>query len=97
MFCTMYIRMQLEDKAKCVEFERRIDETFWKEHYKEDDYDENGMNLFHYCVWKDHHSTMKKLAECGYGKDINSFECDLAIVYELLEHIQLLFRKCIFQ
>ena len=25
------------------------------------------MNLFHYCIWKDHYSAVKKLAEHNYG------------------------------
>ena len=58
--------IQLKDDAHHRDFEELIDEALVKK-YTKDDYDENGMNLFHYCIWKDHHSAVKKLAEHKYG------------------------------
>ena len=58
--------MQLKKKQYCVDFENTIDKE-WREKYGDDDFDQNKMNLFHYCVWNNHYSTVMKLAECGYG------------------------------
>ena len=62
--------MQLKKKQYRVEFENTIDKEWRKkygEKYGENDYDQNEMNLFHYCIWNNHYSTVKKLAEYGYG------------------------------
>ena len=58
--------IQLKDDAHPRGFEELIDEALVNK-YKKDDYDKNGMNLFHYCIWKDHYSAVKKLAEHNYG------------------------------
>ena len=58
--------MQLKKKQYRVDFESTIDKE-WREKYGENDFDQNEMNLFHYCIWNNHYSTAIKLAECGYG------------------------------
>ena len=61
--------MQLKEKPCCVDFENKIDKE-WREKYGVNDFDENGMNLFHYCIWNNHYSIAIKLAECGYGNGL---------------------------
>ena len=62
--------MQLKKKQCRVAFENEVDKEGRKkygEKHGENDFDQNEMNLFHYCIWNNHYSTAIKLAECGYG------------------------------
>ena len=65
--------MQLNEKQCCAVFENTIDKEWrekYGEKYGENYFDQNGMNLFHYCIWNNHYSTVIKLAECGYGNGL---------------------------
>ena len=62
--------MDKEEKRK--EFDKKYTDNTdnFRAQFKEDEYDDKGMNLLHYCVLKNHVSTVLVLMKCGYGNTL---------------------------